>query len=50
MVEWNGFACSFDYGYGYGYGFAYTYDNRKGPHKQSLLVKCMSDFQNIKNI
>lgn len=22
----------------------------KGPHKQSLIVKCMSDFQNIKNI
>lgn len=22
----------------------------KGPHKQSLIVKCLSDFQNIKNI
>lgn len=32
------------------YGFDYTYGNRKGPHKQSLIVKCLSDFQNIKNI
>lgn len=34
----------FDYSFDYGYG------NRKGPHKQSLIVKCMSQFQNIKNI
>lgn len=40
MFEWNGFD----------YGFVYTYGNRKGPHKQSLIVKCLSDFQNIKNI
>ncbi len=45
-VEWIGF----DYDYSFDYGFAYTYDNRKGPHKQSLIVKCLSDFQNIKNI
>lgn len=64
MVEWNGFTCSFDYSFAYGfdrvndcvysfdYGFDfdYTYGNRKGPHKQSLIVKCLSDFQNIKNI
>lgn len=48
MVEWNGFDYRFDYRFDYGndcvYGnsFAfdcdYTYDNRKGPHKQSLIV------------
>lgn len=42
MYEWNGFD--------YGFGFAYAYGNRKGPHKQSLIVKCMSDFQDHKNI
>lgn len=46
MYERNGFAYSFDYGF----SFDYTYGNRKGPHKQSLIVKCLSDFQNIKNI
>ena len=60
MVEWNAFACSYDYSFAYGFdrvndcvydytfgfGFDYTYGNRKGPHKQSLIVKCLSDFQN----
>lgn len=60
MFEWNGFAYSFDYvndydydydydyGYGFDYGFDfnYTYGNRKGPHKQSLIVKCFYYFQN----
>lgn len=38
MDKLNGFAYSYDYVYAYG--------NRKGPHKQYLIVKCMSDFQN----
>lgn len=52
MVEWNGFDYRFDYGndcvYGNSFGldFDYAYGNRKGPHKQSLIVKCLSDFQN----
>ena len=36
MFEWNGFD----------YGFVYTYGNRKGPHKQSLIVKCFYYFHN----
>lgn len=56
MVEWNGFDYSFDYGFGFVYDYSfdfdfdYAYGNRKGPLKQSLIVKCLSDFQNIKNI
>lgn len=52
MFEWNGFDYSFDYGFDFdfAYGCDYAYGNRKGPHKQSLIVKCMSHFQNIKNI
>lgn len=52
MFEWNGFAYSFDYvndndnDYDYDYDFDYTYGNRKGPHKQSLIVKCFYYFQN----
>lgn len=42
MYERNGFDYSFDCGFDYG--------NRKGPHKQSLIVKYMSRFQNNKNI
>ena len=34
MYERNGF----DYGYGYGFDCDYAYGNRKGPHKQSLIV------------
>lgn len=50
MVEWNGFDYGYDYGFSFGFGYDFTYGNRKGPHKQSLIVKCLSDFQNIKNI
>lgn len=56
MFEWNGFAYSFDYvndcvyDYSFGLDFNYAYGNRKGPHKQSRLAKCLSDFQDIKNI
>lgn len=49
-----GFVCGYDYDcvydYSFGFDFDYAYGNRKGPHKQSLIVKCLSDFQNIKNI
>lgn len=48
MDEWNAFACnydnSFDYSYIYsfdysfGFSFDFAYGNRKGPHKQSLIV------------
>lgn len=36
----NGFDCIYDYGFDYSFAFDcdYTYDNRKGPHKQSLIV------------
>ena len=50
MYERNGFDNGFDYVYSFDYGFDYAYGNRKGPHKQSLVEKCMSDFQNLKNI
>lgn len=54
MYEWNGFDCIYNYGFDYSFSFDfdfdYAYGNRKGPHKQSLIVKCLSDFQNIKNI
>ena len=44
--------CVYDYSFAFDcdYDFDYTYGNRKGPHKQSRLVKCLSDFQDIKNI
>ena len=56
MFEWNRFDYSFDYGfsfdydydydydYGFDYGFDcdYAYGSRKGPHKQSLIVKYKS--------
>lgn len=56
MFEWNGFAYSFDYvndndndyDYDYDYDFDYTYGNRKGPHKQSLIVKCFVAFKTLK--
>lgn len=50
MVEWNTFDYSFEYGFDYGFDCDYAYGNRKGPHKQSLIVKCLSHFQNSKNI
>lgn len=54
MYEWNGFDYRFDYVYDYGYGYGfdcdYAYGNRKGPHKQSLIVKCLGYFRNYKNI
>lgn len=54
----NGFACnydnsfdygynySFDYSFGFSFDFYYAYGNRKGPHKQSLIVKLFFHFQN----
>lgn len=39
MDKWNGFACSYDY--------VSTYGNRKGPHKQSLIIKMSFHFQNF---
>lgn len=47
------FSFSFDFAYNnecdYDYSFAfdcdYAYDNRKGPHKQSLIVKCFVTFK-----
>lgn len=43
MYEWNAFDYSFEYGFDYGYEYGFDYDyaygNRKGPHKQSLIVK-----------
>lgn len=50
----DGFDYIFDYVYGYGfsfsfdYGFDYTYENRKGPHKQSLIEKCFVTFKTLK--
>lgn len=42
MYEWNAldysFEYGFDYGYEYGFDYDYAYGNRKGPHKQSLIV------------
>lgn len=43
MYERNGFDYGFDYDYDY--SFDYTYGNRKGPHKQSLIVKCFVTFK-----
>lgn len=62
MVEWNGFDYGFDYDYDYSfdYGFGFVYDysfdfdfdyaygNRKGLHKQSLIVKCFVTFKTLK--
>lgn len=31
-------------------GFGKDYGNRKGPLKQSLIVKCICHFQDYKNI
>ena len=44
MVEWNTFDYSFEYGFDYGF----DYGNRKGPHKQSLIVKCFVTFKTLK--
>lgn len=44
------FAYAYDYSFSFGFGYDFTYGNRKGPHKQSLIVICFYHFQNIKNI
>lgn len=58
MYEWDAFAYSYEYGFDYGFGYSYSYSfgfgfdfdysNIKGPHKQSLIVKCFVTFKTLK--